>query len=88
MKFGRPDYDSYLQPRLDNPYIPADEPVFLIRAQDKLGISMLRAYAYQLEHATQDGDALVSPDLIASVRDQIRRMECWRKTLKKYPDLP
>lgn len=92
MKFGRPDYDERLQPvdqRGPHAMIPADEPVFLIRAADKLGIAMLRAYAAQLEHVNADDDGpLVAPALIASVRAQIRQMECYKKTLKKYPDLP
>lgn len=97
MKFGRPDYDERLQPTGTlQPYdsvpaqlIPADEPVFLIRAADKLGIAMLRAYAAQLEHVNADDDGpMVAPALIASVRAQIRQMECYRKSLKKYPDLP
>lgn len=88
MKFGRPDYDSYLQPRLDNPYVPDDEPVFLIRAADKIGIAMIEAYAGQLAHEIHDGVPQVNPDVVASVRQQAIRMKLYRRTLKKYPDLP
>lgn len=57
MIFGRADYDTHIG-RLVEPitFIPIDEPVFLIRSRDSLGVSLVHAYARQLRQAASRGD--------------------------------
>ncbi len=77
MKHARADYD-----RIQDPagLIPADEPVFLLRGQDKHAARFLRWYAAAVEH--DGGDA----DLAAAARRQADAMDAW--PTKKAPDLP
>lgn len=44
MKHARDDYNARIQDAAD--LIPADEPVFLIRAQDQVGAAAVRAWAH------------------------------------------
>lgn len=81
MKHARDDYD-----RIQDPagLIPADEPVFLIRGQDKAAPRALRRYA--LEAARQGaGDDIVNRTLAHAVA-----MEVWQKQHGggKVPDMP
>ena len=68
------DKFNYVQPNSKNEKkIPAKEPVFLIRGQDKLGPQTLRAYANQYE--LMGG----SPVITAEIRAQAFMMEAWQK---------
>lgn len=60
--------------------IPADEPVFLIRGQDKVGGDAVRAWAVLAEAA---GSA---PDILAIAREHAAKMDAWPK--KKVADMP
>lgn len=60
--------------------IPANEPVFLIRAQDIAGAATVRAWA---ELATAYG---ASREIVRAARDIADAMDQWPK--KKVPDLP
>jgi len=77
MKHARMDYDRIQDPKK---IIPADEPVFLIRAQDSLGARTVRKWADMFEQA--GGDKV----LVESVRAQALLMEAWPK--KKLADVP
>lgn len=76
MKHARQDYD-----RIQDPagLIPADEPVFLLRAQDQLACMAVAYYASLCEQAQ-------SPDVAMKARLHAERMAAWPK--KKVPDLP
>jgi len=77
LKHARADYD-----RIQDPagLIPADEPVFLLRAQDKVAARTVRFWAQMVE--AHGGD----PAIILAARAQADRMDAWPK--KKLPDLP
>lgn len=76
MKHARDDYN-----RIQDPagLIPDDEPVFLLRAQDKLACEAVSYYA-ELCEAEQ------APDVAAKARAHANAMQAWPK--KKLPDLP
>lgn len=78
MKHGRPDYDDRIQDKANK--IPADEPVFLLRGQDKWGARVARYYADLLEAAGSPQEH------IDAVRRQALEMQNWRP--KKLPDHP
>jgi hypothetical protein len=76
---ARPDYN-----RIQDPagLIPEDEPVFLIRGQDRNAPAVLRHYAMQ---AQASGAA---DDLVLAALKQADRMAEWQKNHKrKTPDL-
>lgn len=75
MLHARPDYN-----RIQDPagIIPADEPVFLLRAQDKHAASFLRLYARTIR--SEGGDA----ELADMADRHAARMDAWPK--KKSPD--
>lgn len=75
MMHARPDYND-----LDalNAKIPVDEPVFLLRAQDKHAATVVRVWAAL---ARADGD----PRLVALAEEHAQRMDAW--PVKKSPDL-
>jgi hypothetical protein len=75
MKHARADYD-----RIQDPagLIPEDEPVFLLRAQDKLAWHVVKIYAFCAELAG-------ATELAALVKEHARRMKEW--PVKKTPDL-
>lgn len=80
MKHARKDYDRIQDPENK---IPEHEPVFLLRAQDKLFIPTLRSYK---KMAKAEG---VTPDMIELIDKQIKRAEIWQDDVKvKKPDLP
>ena len=61
-------------------WIPADEPVFLIRGQDVAGGDAVRGWATKAE--TRGADKWI----VEMARDHARKMDAWPK--KKVPDLP
>lgn len=77
MKHARDDYN-----RIQDPagLIPEDEPVFLLRGQDKFAAETLRYYAYLVQHS-RDPDV----GIILRTEEQAREMDAWPK--KKAPDL-
>ncbi len=78
MKFSRDDYNNRIVDKAGK--IPADEPVFLLRAQDKHAPSTLRHYAALLE---EDGNIEMAEEL----RAHARQMIVWQKSVKvKKPD--
>jgi hypothetical protein len=78
MKFTRDDYNKRIVDKAKK--IPADEPVFLLRAQDKYAPSTLRFYAKLLE---EDGNIEMAEELKAHARQMI----VWQKSVKvKNPD--
>lgn len=76
MKHSRADYDRIQDPEGK---IPADEPVFLLRAQDQNAAFAVRAWATAVE---EDGG---DPAIVQAARDHADRMDSWPK--KKRPDL-
>lgn len=76
MKHGRQDYNERIQDSAG--IIPVDEPVFLLRGQDKHAARTVRQYADALESAGAD------PEHVASIRRQALEMTNWRP--KKNPD--
>jgi hypothetical protein len=78
MKFTRDDYNKRIVDKANK--IPEDEPVFLLRAQDKYAPSTLRFYAKLLE---EDGNIEMAEELRAHARNMI----VWQKSVKvKTPD--
>lgn len=77
MLHARPDYDRIQDP---DGIIPADEPVFLLRGQDKLAWQAVLLYAQMLER--NEGD----PAFVKMCYDHVARMRDW--PVKKLPDLP
>lgn len=75
MNYGRKDYTPE---KLAS--IPADEPVFLIRAQDALSYAMVLRCARVAE---QDGG---NPELAAQIKAHADVMNGWKN--KKQPDVP
>ena len=78
MKHFREDYN-----RIQDPLglIPDDEPVFLLRGQDKLAPALLLRWAAELR--LQGGD----PKMARIVEDGAQEMIEWQKKYKKLPDL-
>jgi hypothetical protein len=60
--------------------IPADEPVFLLRGQDRHAAETVMFWAERVE--TAGGD----PDIVRVAREHAAKMDAWPK--KKAPDLP
>lgn len=73
MKHARPDYNRIQDPAGK---IPEDEPVFLLRGQDKAAPGAVRAYAEILE--SMGGD----PVLVRQSREQAKRMEEWQAAVR------
>jgi hypothetical protein len=76
MIHARADYNRIQDP---SGKIPADEPVFLIRAQDQLACMAVAYYAELCEKAQL-------PDVAAKAKEHAARMAAWPN--KKIPDLP
>jgi hypothetical protein len=76
MRHAREDYERFQDPAGT---IPEDEPVFLIRGQDRVGATAVRLYAALAEEAGAD------PELVQRCRDWADRMAEWPK--HKTPDL-
>ena len=77
MKHARAGYDRFQDPA---GLIPDDEPVFLLRGQDKIAWFIVKIYAYCAELAG------ASPELVQMCRDHAAHMKAW--AVKKVPDLP
>jgi hypothetical protein len=78
MKFTREDYNNRIVDKANK--IPDDEPVFLLRAQDKHAPSTLRFYAGLLEEAGNE-------EMAAELRKHAKDMLVWQKSKKvKAPD--
>lgn len=80
MIHAREDYN-----RIQDPagLIPADEPVFLVRAQDVCAIPTLLAWAHQARAVG------ASNEIIEKVENHIRLMSDWKRNNPvKVPDLP
>lgn len=77
MKHFRPDYNRIQDPAN---LIPTDEPVFILRGQDKHAAQTLRYYAYQV--FADDGDL----NIVKAVLDGAKLVDAWPK--KKAPDMP
>lgn len=77
LKHARSDYD-----RIQDPagLIPEDEPVFLLRGQDRYAASMLELYAVAVE--LNQGNS----EIVRLTRQHAKRMKAWPK--HKEPDLP
>lgn len=78
MKFTREDYNRRI---IDTEgRIPDDEPVFLLRAQDKHAPDTLRFYANQLK---EDGNNDMANELFTHARNML----LWQKSVRvKRPD--
>ena len=77
MLHARSDYNRIQDP---SGKIPADEPVFLLRAQDKFAATLVRIYAQMLR------DAGISGGIVTLCKEQAQRMDAW--PVKKMPDIP
>lgn len=75
MKHARPDYDRIQDP---DGKIPQDEPVFLLRAQDRYASLAVAMYAYILDRFGCDDR------LVRMARDHVASMDAW--PIKKDPD--
>jgi len=80
MKHARADYDRIQDPAGK---IPADEPVFLIRGQDRVAPAVLECWA------TLAAAAGASPQIVEAARFQANEMRHWQSTCaNKTPDMP
>jgi hypothetical protein len=77
MKHARADYAHIQDP---SGKIPEDEPVFLLRAQDKYFDKMLRYYRNLVEQDMGD------KKILDAVTTHIKLGQDW--PVKKYPDMP
>ncbi len=81
MRHSRPDYNRIQDPAN---LIPEDEPVFLLRGQDKYAPDTLRAYASSI-YDRGKGDAEAMREIYAHAD----RMEAWQRDHgSKTPDAP
>ncbi len=78
MKHARPDYQRIQDPENK---IPEDEPVFLIRGQDKIGAATVRMWAELALAAGAD------PAMVASAWNHAKEMDLWQAKHGKVPDL-
>ena len=80
MKHARSDYD-----RIQDPLgkIPDEEPVFLIRGQDKAGPAVLLYWAVVAERLGANSE------ICDMVREHAEEMRLWQRDhFSKVPDLP
>lgn len=93
MKHARYDYNRFQDPALEDPSllgegstpIAEDEPVFLLRAQDKHAAKVVAYYAGLLAM-----DLNVDPEMAALCTRWAAEMDRWRPPgdFKKSPDMP
>lgn len=76
MRHAREDYNRIQDP---SGKIPDNEPVFILRGQDKYASQAVRFYAALAE------DNKVDPKLVSACRDMADWMDAWEK--HKEPDL-
>lgn len=74
----RKDYNARVQDSEER--IPADEPVFLLRAQDSLAAGLVMRWAKQ--YLAAGGDPVVA----MAVQEHANKMAAWKP--KKNPDTP
>lgn len=80
MKHARSDYDRIQDPLAK---IPHDEPVFLIRGQDRVGGDAVRAWADLAQLAG------ARPKIVEAARQQAAAMDQWRHRHRdKISDMP
>ena len=81
MKHAREDYQKRVQDSAN--LIPEDEPVFLLRAQDKLAPEVVEYWA---DIAEQEG---ASENIVKAARAHVELMQKWQeKNGSKIPDMP
>lgn len=89
MIHARDDYNRIQDPGVENPSllpkgatpIAEDEPVFLIRAQDRLSVEALEYYAFLAGRAGLH-------EIAAATLDQVHRIRLWQvDNPSKLPDL-
>lgn len=80
MKHARPDYNRIQDPANK---IPDDEPVFLLRGQDRHAAGALEYYASKVEN--QGGDV----NLVRMTREHAKAMRKWQddKGIFRNPDI-
>lgn len=78
MKHARRDYDLIQAP---TDHIPADEPVFLIRGQDKIGWMAVEAWANLAEAIGAHSN------IVTAARIHAGRMQRWADDHGKTPDI-
>jgi hypothetical protein len=80
MKHARDDYNRIQDP---DGLIPADEPVFLLRAQDKLAPTVVEIWAKMLRAIGGDFE------MVEKAMAQARAMQSWQihQRKRKTPDL-
>ena len=83
MLHARKDYDRFQDPLAeDEGGIPYDEPVFLLRAQDKAAPGAVDAWAAIAEQVGADAE------IIAKARQHAKDMRGWQRTNTiQIPDL-
>lgn len=80
MKHARSDYDHIQDP---TGKIPKDEPVFLLRGQDKLAPAVLRKWI--ADYVANGGDTHHANQL----EEHVKAMEKWQNDVKgQYPTIP
>lgn len=77
MKHARPDYDRFQDPEGK---IPEDEPVFILRAQDKHAAMAVAFYAGALEY-----DPDVDEEMVKVCKQWAMKMKAW--PIQKSPDM-
>lgn len=81
MLHARKDYQERIQDSAN--LIPTDEPVFLLRAQDKNAPEAVEQWA---DWAEEDGAA---PNIVKAARDHAKAMVKWQEEHgSKVPDMP
>lgn len=82
MLHARKDYNRRIQDKEN--IIPNDEPVFLIRAQDKLGPAIVAIYSFMLGELPNATD-----EMVETIKSHAKAMEDWQKRHPaKQPDMP
>jgi len=76
MLHARKDYDRFQDPENK---IPQDEPVFLLRAQDRAAACVVRYWAFLVDHSGGDRN------IVDAALKQADLMENW--PVKKIPDM-
>jgi hypothetical protein len=75
--------NKYIITRTDGKHIPADEPCFVIRGQDKLAAAMVMHYLVDYELLADIPDD-VKGETCEALQELGRRMAAWPK--KKWAD--
>jgi hypothetical protein len=87
MKHARKDYQERIQDSAG--IIPADEPVFLLRGQDKLAPGIVDEWATQLAMSFKTPYSKDRMAMVQAARGQAKLMREWQeKHGSKIPDMP